>query len=414
VQREIETGDNPGSGWRLRFWSIYGGQTLSLVGSALTQFVLLWCITDTTGSVAALATAEMAALLPQALLSPLGGVLADRYDRRALMAGADSLSALCMMVLIVLFLTAQIELWHAYTMMAVRGAMQAFQSPAASASTAMLVPREFLPRAAALNQALMGLMTVAAAPLGALAISVMPVGLALGIDVMTALLGIMPLLVFRIPRPSALKADQSGFWGEFRGGVRLVWDHPGLRRLYGLLGAVVLVMMPSFSLVPLLVKEHFGGTAGQVAVMEGVAGAAMLAGGLVMAAFPPRRPMPWILGGLAGTCFTLALAALMPTGLFWAAVFWWGVSGVAFVIGDTPLMALLQSTIPHHQQGRVLSLMATVMGLAAPIGLAIAGPIGELIGTRWLFVLQGALAGCVALAGFASRPLRELDQGRRR
>jgi len=402
---------DPGPGWKVRFWFIFVGQALSLIGSALTQFVLLWWITDTTGSVSALATAGMAALLPQAVLGPFGGVLAGRYHRRILVIAADSISALCMLVLIALFLTGSIELWHAYVMMAVRSSMQAFQAPAAAASTAMLVPRQFLPRAAGLNQTLLGLMTVAAAPLGALAISVMPIGLALGIDVLTALLGIVPLLLFRIPQPGVPPGDRSSLWGEFQGGVRLVWDHPGLRRLYGLLGAVVLVVMPSFTLVPLLVKEHFGGGAGHVAVMEGVAGAAMLAGGLLVAAFPPGRPMPWILSGLAGSCFALALAALMPAQLFWAAVLWWGVSGVAFVIGDAPMMALLQSSIPHHQQGRALSLMTAIMGLAAPVGLAVASPIGELVGTRWLFVLLGMLAGCITLAGFWSRPLRRFGQG---
>ncbi|WP_338664799.1 MFS transporter [Pararoseomonas sp. SCSIO 73927] len=406
-QEAVHSLPDPGRGWQLRFWAIFGGQALSLIGSALTQFVLLWWITDTTGSVSALATAGTAALLPQALLGPLGGVLADRYSRRLLLIAADAVSALCMLVLIALFLTGRIELWHAYAMMAVRSAMQAFQAPAAAASTAMLVPRDFLPRAAGLNQTLMGLMTVAAAPLGALAIGVMPIGMALGIDVLTALLGIVPLLVFRIPQPEVPPADRTGIWSEFQGGVRLVWGHPGLRRLYGLLGAVVLVVMPSFTLVPLLVKEHFGGGAGQVAVMEGVAGAAMLAGGMVVAAFPPGRPMPWILWGLAGSCFAVALAALMPREMFWAAVFWWGVSGAAFVIGDAPMMALLQSSIPHHQQGRALSLMTAVMGLAAPVGLAVAGPIGEMMGTRWLFVLTGTLAGGVALVGFRSKALRD-------
>ena len=87
---------DPGPNWQLRFWSVFGGQASSLIGSALTQFVLLWWITDTTGSVAALSLAGLFALLPQALLGPLGGTLADRYDRRLLMIGADLISAACM------------------------------------------------------------------------------------------------------------------------------------------------------------------------------------------------------------------------------------------------------------------------------------------------------------------------------
>lgn len=131
---------DPGPRWQVRFWAIFGGQALSLIGSALTQFVLLWWITDTTGSLSALATACMAVLLPQAVLGPLGGTVADRYSRRRLMIVADGVSALCMLLLIALFLTDRIALWHTYAMMAIRSAAQAFQAPAAAASVTMLVP----------------------------------------------------------------------------------------------------------------------------------------------------------------------------------------------------------------------------------------------------------------------------------
>ena len=337
---------DPGPGWQRRFWTIFGGQGLSLIGSALTQFVLLWWITDTTGSISALTTAGLAALLPQALLGPLGGTLADRYSRRALMIGADAISALCMMVLITLFLTGNIELWHLYTMMFVRSAMQAFQAPAAAASTALLVPNSFLPRAAGLNQSLQGIMTVAAAPLGALAIGVMPIGLALGIDVITALLGIVPLLFFKIPQVRAARGSRTGMWQEFVEGVQLVWRQPGLRRLYGLLGVVVLVIMPSFTLLPLLVRQHFGGGAGEVALMEGLTGLGMLAGGAIVTALAPKRQVRWVLVGFTAACLTLALTALMPADLFWLAVLWWVGSGLAFVLGTRPSLRCCKRRSP--------------------------------------------------------------------
>lgn len=400
----------PGPAWQLRFWAVFGGQSLSLVGSALTQFVLLWWITDVTGSVSALAAAGLAALLPEALLSPLGGTLADRYSRRKLMIAADAISALCMLVLIGLFLTDRIALWHAYTMMAVRSAMQAFQSPAAAASVVMLVPRSFLVRASGLNQSMDSLTLVAAAPLGALAISVMPMGWALAIDVGTAVLGIVPLLLFRIPQDFGEKRHPQGLWTDFREGVQLVWHTPGLRQLYLLLAAVVLAVMPTFTLVALLVKQHFGGGASQVALMEGLAGIGMLTGGLLVAALAPRRPVRWILLGFAASCTALAMTALVPGNLFGVAVVWWLISGITFVLGDAPLVAMLQHTIPSHLQGRALSLMTTLMALAAPVGLALAAPLGEWIGVRGIFIV-GGLAGAVAsLAGFLSAPLRSLDE----
>lgn len=400
----------PGQPWKLRYGLIFLGQSLSLLGSALTQFVLLWWITDTTGDISALATAGIAALLPQAILAPLGGTLADRYSRRLLMICADVVSALCMVVLIALFLSDSIALWQVYTMLMIRSAMQAFQAPAAGASVAMLVPPGFLPRAAGMSQTVQALMIVAAAPLGALAISVMPLGWALGIDVGTALLGIVPLLLFRVPQPRVAHADRQGLWREFRYGLAVVTSSPGLLRLYLLLGAVVLVIMPAFTLVPLLVKEYFGGGAPQVGLMEAMAGVGMIAGGLFVTAIAPRHGMPWILLGFGASCAALALTALAPSTLFGVAVFWWAVSGAAFIAGNTPLTTLLQSTIPNHLQGRVLALLNMVMALAAPVGLALASPLGEAIGIRWLFVAMGVAGTLVSLSGFLSPALRGLGR----
>ncbi|WP_240740886.1 MFS transporter [Deinococcus sp. Arct2-2] len=400
---------DPGPGWQRRFWAIFGGQALSMIGSALTQFVLLWWITDTTGSASALATAGMAALLPQALLGPLGGTFADRYSRRLIMIVADTVSALCMLVLIFLFATGRIELWHVYTMMFVRSSMQAFQGPASAASSSMLVPGDFLPRAAGLNQSLMGIMTVAAAPLGALAISVMPLQGALLIDVFTALLGIVPLLIYKIPQIRTPKDQRLGVWKEFREGVSLVWNHPGLRRLYALLAVVVLAIMPTFTLTPLLVKQYFGGGAGQVALMEGLSGIGMIAGGLLVAALNPKRRIATVLIAFALSCLTVAFTALAPADAFWLAIVWWVISGATFVYGNAPMTAALQTIIPNQLQGRALSLLSTVMGLAAPVGLALVGPLGSAIGVRWVFVVAGVLATLASLAGFLSPALMRLE-----
>lgn len=398
--------------WRLRFWAIFSGQSLSLVGSALTQFILLWWIADTTGSIATLAIAGTAALLPQALINPLGGTFADRYSRRILMIVADTISALCMLVLITLFLTECIKLWHVFTMMFIRSTMQAFQMPAASASVAMLVPRSFLSRAAGLNQTMQGMTLVAAAPLGALAISVMPLGWALSIDVFTALLGCLPLLIYRIPQIlTHNRAGLSGIWGEFKEGVNLVWSHPGLRRLYVMVGIMMVITSPAFTLVPLLVKTHFEGGAPEVAFIESMAGVGIILGGLGVAFLAPRRKISWMLWGLSVSCFAIALTGLMPVSFFGVAALFWMVSSLAFILGEAPLTVLLQSSIPNHQQGRVLSLMSMLLGLGAPVGLALTTPVGELIGVRWLYVGMGSFGGLVCLLGFFSIHIRRLEGG---
>jgi MFS transporter, DHA3 family, macrolide efflux protein len=399
--------------WQARFWTIWLGQAFSLIGSALTQFVLLWWITQTTNSATALATAGIAAFLPQALLSPLGGTLADRYSRRIIMIVTDTITALCMVVLVILFSSHSIQLWHIYTLMFVRSSMQAFQTPAASASTAMLVPEDWLPRVAGMNQAMQGIMTIAAAPLGALALAWMPLERALLIDVATALLGVVPLLFYAVPQLRHANPDSS-MWMDFREGLRFVRGNPGLLRLYGLLGLVILTIMPTFSLLPLLVKTHFQGGINQVALLEGLSGIGMIFGGVLISIWPPRNKILALLISFAVSCGTVALTALAPGNLLWLAVVWWVLSGVTFSTGNAPMMAIMQTVVPNQMQGRTQSLMNTVMGFAGPLGLAITGPLGESFGVRSVFIWGGALSALICLLGLFSRDLMGIEQGERK
>ena len=400
-----------GGNWRARFWTIWLGQAFSLIGSALTQFVLVWWITQTTNSATALATAGIAGLLPQALLSPLGGTLADRYSRRIIMIVTDTITALCMVVLVILFSSKSIQLWHIYTLMFVRSSMQAFQSPAASASTAMLVPKDWLPRVAGMNQSLQGIMTIAAAPLGALALAWMPLERALLIDVATALLGVVPLLFYAVPQIRNANPNSS-MWTDFREGLRFVRGNPGLVKLYGMLALVILTIFPTFSLLPLLVKTHFQGGINQVALLEGLSGIGMIVGGVLISVWPPRNKILVLLISFAVSCGTVALTALAPGNLLWLAVVWWVLSGVTFSTGNAPMMAIMQTVVPNQMQGRTTSLMNTIMGFAGPIGLAITGPLGESCGVRSVFIWGGAVSAVICLLGLFSRDLMGIEGGR--
>ncbi|MFV9506885.1 MAG: MFS transporter [Oscillochloridaceae bacterium umkhey_bin13] len=400
----------PPGPWRLRFWSIWTGQALSLMGSALTQFVLIWWITLEVGTPAALALAGIAALLPQALLGPLGGIMADRLSRRLMMIVTDTISAVCMLVLVFLFQQDQIQLWQIYLMMAIRSSMQAFQAPAAAASTAMLVPQSWLERVAGLNQMLQGAMTIAAAPLGALLLAFVPFEGALLVDVFTALLGLIPLLIFAVPQPAPTAGQGTSLWQDFVGGVQVVTHSPGLRILYLLVGLVVLTIMPTFTLTPLLVREHFGGGVNEVALMEGLAGIGIIAGGALIAIVPIfRRRIITVLVSFAISCGTVALTALAPPNMFWLAVVWWTLSGVTFSTGNAPLLAILQIQVPNALQGRVLALLNTVMGLAAPLGLGLAALLGTVMDVRGIFILGGVASTLLCLAGFASPSLLRVE-----
>ena len=395
--------------WRLRFWSIFLGQALSLVGSAITQFVLLWWITDKTGSAAALATAGMAMLLPQAVLGPPGGVFADRHDRQIIMILTDLVSALCVLLLIMMFEYGNVELWQIYVLMATRSAMQAFQGPATMASVATLVPPDFVPRAAGFNQTVQGLSMVGAAPLGALLLSFVPVKYALGVDVLTAAIGISPLLFVTIPPVISTSSRHVRIWAQFRDGIQRIWSDRSLRGLYMLVTITTMFFMPLFTMIPLLVKSRYHGGPPQLALLESLTGVGMIIGGILVAVIAPKRKVPWVLGGMSLSCFLIAATAWLPPELFLVCGALWLIGASAFMLANASLMAVLQTVIAQDFQGRAISVLTTMNAVAAPVGLAIANPLGEFLGVSWLFFVFGLSGGFAMISGFLSGSVRRLD-----
>lgn len=142
------------SNWKPRFFTIWSGQALSLVGSALVQFALVWWLTVETGSATTLATASFVALLPQIILGPFVGTLVDRWNRRLIMIAADASVALTTALLIALFATGRVAVWHVYLAMFLRSLGGTFHYPAMAASTSLMVPHEHLARVAGMNQTL--------------------------------------------------------------------------------------------------------------------------------------------------------------------------------------------------------------------------------------------------------------------
>jgi MFS transporter, DHA3 family, macrolide efflux protein len=397
--------------WQPRFWAIWVGQAFSLIGSALTQFVLVWWITSTTASPTAVATAALMAMLPQAIFAPIGGTFADRYSRRLIMIVTDSITALCMLILIALFASGTIEIWHAYTLMFVRSTMQAFQFPASAASTPMLVPNSWLERVAGFNQLLQGIMSIAAAPLGALALGVLPIQGALAIDVVTALLGITPLLFFSIPQTRAATAQSNSIMRDLRQGIQYVGRWPGMRRLLLVLGLVVFTVMPVFALMPLLITSHFKGGVNEVALMEGLAGVGMILGGLLMTVWRGfGNRMVTMLSMFGLSCATAAFGAVVPGTMLWAAVVGYFLSGATYSVGNVPMMAAIQATVPNQILGRVNALINMLMGLAGPLGLLAMGALGEWAGIRAVFIVGAGASALLCFVALLSKPLLNIEK----
>jgi DHA3 family macrolide efflux protein-like MFS transporter len=230
------------------------------------------------------------------------------------------------------------------------------------------------------------------------------------IDVATALLGIVPLLIFAIPQTRTQSHQTGSVLGDFKLGLRYVAARPGFVMLFAIIGLVVLTVMPTFTMTPLLVKQHFGGGVNEVAFMEALAGVGIILGGVLMTVWRGfSKRIVTMMVSFVVSCGTVALTALSPSNALWLAAAWWFLSGATFSTGNVPFTTIIQTQVPNEMQGRVLSLMSTVMGLAGPIGLVIAGPLGEAIGVRGVFVVGGVLSALVCALALLSKRLREIE-----
>jgi DHA3 family macrolide efflux protein-like MFS transporter len=239
--------------WAVRFIPLWVGQALSLLGSQLVQFAIIWYLTQKTNSATTLAIASMMGLLPQVLLSPFIGTWVDRGNRRLILIAADATVALATLLLALLFALGLIQVWQIYLALFVRAVAGGFHQSAFGASIVLLVPKEQLARVQGFNQALYGGLNIISAPLGAYLLSVIPMQTILGIDVGTALFAISILLFLRIPQPERSAKTPGTFWQDFAAGFRYIITWRGLVILLGLVMVINFFFTASEALTPLLI-----------------------------------------------------------------------------------------------------------------------------------------------------------------
>lgn len=391
--------------WAPRFFTIWTGQALSLFGSALVQFALVWWLTQKTGSATVLATATMAALLPQIILGPFAGALVDRWNRRVIMIVADTAIALATVLLVYLFAAGHIQVWHIYALVAIRSLGGAFHHPAMTSSTSLMVPDKHLARVAGANQTLQGLINISAPPLGAFLLAVMSTQNILLIDVGTALLAILPLLFIAIPQPPrhALQADgaleKTSYAHDLREGFVYVV------RWKGLFGVIILAMLlnflliPSSSFLPLVVTKIFNGGAAELGWTEALFGVGVIVGGITLSVWGGfKRRIVTSFSGIIGIGLGIILTGLVPSNMFFLLLAANVLVGFMQVFANGPLMAIMQASVAPDMQGRVFSLLGAGATAMMPLSLLIAGPISDQLGIRFWYIFGGAICILMTIA----------------
>jgi DHA3 family macrolide efflux protein-like MFS transporter len=388
--------------WKTTFFTIWSGQALSILGSQLVQFALIWYLTVQTGSATVLATASLVGMLPNVILGPFIGTLVDRWNRRRTMLLADSIEALATIALAVLFAMDVVEVWHIFAVLFIRSLAGAFHANAMNASTSLMVPVEHLTRIQGFNQMLEGGLNVISAPLGALLLGLLPMQGILSIDVVTALFAILPLSFIHVPQPerNVVAAEKTPVWTDFKAGLRYMIGWPGLLIIGLMTVGINFTIIPAFSLLPLMIKDNFGGSAIHLSWVESAMGAGMIVGGALLGIWGGfSRKILTSMVGLMGMGAGTLILALAPSSAIFLAVGGALLVGLMTPITMGPFFALIQSTVEPDMQARIFSILSSVGTGIAPLGLMIAGPVADRVGIQAWFLLGGILCIFMAVTG---------------
>ncbi len=391
-------------GWARAFFTIWIGQALSLVGSQMGGFALVWWLTEASGgSATVLATSAMVATLPGVLLGPLAGALVDRWSRRRVLVVADSLVAGFSALLGILAWMGLLQIWHIYAIMFVRALGGTFHWAAMQASTSLMVPKAQLARIAGMNQTLQGAMQVITPPLGALAMSLMSLEAIMGIDVATAAFAVVPLFFVAIPNP--VRQAEVGearlvpvLLRDVREGIDYLWSWTGMFLVLLIAAVLNALINPAFSLLPILVTEHYDGGVLQLGWMQSAWGLGLIAGGLLLSAWGGfERRILTSMVGLFGAGLAFSLVGLAPPNALMLAIAGLFLAGLMNPIVNGPFFAIIQDVVAPELQGRVFTVIGSLTGLASPIGLAIAGPVADVVGVHTWFLVGGVVSVLMAV-----------------
>lgn len=379
------------------------GQTVSLFGSMLVQYAVLWYLTIEYKSGVIMALAAVIGFLPQALVSLFGGVWADRHNRKFLIIGADAAIAVTTLALALIMMTGFDGVWLIFLALAIRSVGAGIQMPAVSALVPQIVPTPQLIRVNGINgsiQSAMALIAPAAAG-GIYAWAAASTDTATGalipiffIDVVTAVIGIG--LVALIPVRAVRRAadTDSGYFADLVDGVRYVAHHAFVRWLLIVFAIVFVLTVAPSNLTPLMAVRTFDAGEQQnvvnLAVLEVSFSIGMMLGGIVVATLFAKRSRIGliIMSSLVFGALSIGMGLAPNIWVFFAFMF---LIGLAVPFFSTPSMTLLQETVEPERQGRVFGFVGIVMALAMPFGMIVFGPLADRVPIEWLLIGAGVL-----------------------
>jgi MFS family permease len=392
------------------FALLWSGQVLSRIGDFLYEVALAWWVLQESGSAGAMATVLIFAMAPTVLFSLFGGVIVDRYPRLPMMIGSDVMRGITAVIISILALMGNLQIWHVYLLSLIFGLMDAFFQPAFTATVPTIVPEKDLSSANSLTSFAIQAGRILGPPLAAGLIAVGGTGLAFAINGLTffvSALFLLPLLREEI-RPLPADEPQS-MLTDFKEGLRTVWQMPWLWITIGVYALSNVTLAGPYSVaMPFLVKDVLQADVAVLGLLYAMFAVGYVLGGVWLGRKSAIRRRGWLIYGslvVAGVMIGLfGLPVGIPV-LIIAAL----INGAALEIGFLAWTNALQQLVPRDKLGRVAGVDTVGSFALLPVGLGLTGLATEAWGPTAVFLVGGGITVILTLIAYQHPAIKKLD-----
>ncbi len=380
--------------WKKKAVLFLISQNISLFGSNVVSFAIIWYITLQTSSGKWVMYFTICSLLPQVLISLWAGVWADRYNRKYLIMLADGFIALATLGLAIAFWLGYQRMEMLLIVSLIRSIGAGIQAPAVNALFPQIVPMDKLTRVQGINQTLNSVLLLLSPAVGGVVLA-MGIVWAFMLDVITASLAIMVLSFLHIEKV-VQSGEISSVLTELRQGISYALNHKLLRMVLICFGVSFFLITPAAVLTPLLVERSFGGDVWRLTANEIVwTVGSLIGGGFVSLHGEFKDKIQTVAICLVAFGVTFALLGIASNFVVYLLIM--GTAGFFMPIIATAQTVLIQESVEASMMGRVFSLVQIVTGSAMPVAILLFGPLADIISIGSILLVAGALLAVVGV-----------------
>jgi len=378
--------------WKKDIVLFLSSQTISLFGSSLVQYAIMWYVTMNTQSGVMMTVYIICGFLPTFFLSPFAGVWADRYDRKKLIIVADSAIALSTLILAIVFMSGYREMWLLFVVAAIRALGAGVQTPAVGAFLPQIVPEDKLTKANAANGSIQSIIMLVSPMISGALLTKASIVTIFFIDIVTAFIGISILVIFlRVEaHKKALENSNLSYFEDMQKGINYIKGHHYVRNFFIFCAAFFFLFTPAAFLTPLQVTRVFGNDVWRLTAIEITFSTGMILGGIIIASW----------GGFKNRVYSMAFSSfisafcIIALGIvpnFYIYLIFMGFIGIVMPIFNTPSTVLLQEKVDPDYLGRVFGVFGMISSSMMPLGMLVFGPIADMIRIEYLLIGTGSL-----------------------